>query len=152
MIHRAIDNMNPTGFGHIEGYENLIDLPKRATHSSSGYDFFLAEDVVIKKGEVTIIPLGVKCKMKHGQELLLFSRSSLGKLGLITLTEKIDKDYYGNETNDGHIMYCCTSLFQDIELKKGDRICQGTVYNFEKLDRDNCGKDIRMGGYGSTGK
>ena len=60
-----------------EMYDN-IQLPKRATIGSAGYDFFLPFDIVLKPQESIIIPTGIRCQMNDEYVLQIYPRSSLG--------------------------------------------------------------------------
>ena len=87
-------------------------LPQRATAHAAGYDLYAAEDCVIpvfeKDAKPTLVKTGLKAYMQDDEMLLLYNRSSNpGKKGLILANSVgvIDKDYYGNPDNDGHIMF-----------------------------------------------
>lgn len=143
------------GFKIIKGYEDKnINLPKRATKHSAGYDFEAAEDTIIKKGKTpTLVKTGIKAYMKEGEVLYLYNRSSNPKKKGIVLANSvgvIDKDYFENEDNDGHIMFSFFNIKdEDILIKKGERIGQGVFMKFEIADEDDA-KGERSGGFGST--
>ena len=136
------------GFEIAKGFENSnINLPKRKTKYSAGYDVEAAEDCVVpsfKKGmKPTLIKTGIKAYMQDDEVLILANRSSNpGKKGLILSNSigVIDKDYYGNEDNDGHIT-----------IKKGDAIGQAIFQKFLITD-DDVAIGERKGGFGSTSK
>ena len=148
------------GFEIAKGFEDKnINLPIRKTKYSAGYDVEAAEDVVIpsfKKGmKPTLVKTGIKAFMQDNEYLMLANRSSNpGKKGLILANSIgiVDKDYYGNEDNDGHIMFAFFNVKEeDIEIKKGDCIGQAIFMPFLIADGDNAnGK--RTGGFGSTSK
>ena len=119
------------GFEIAKGFENAgINLPKRSTKNSAGYDIEAAEDVIIpsfKKGQKpTLIKTGLKAYMQEDEVLILANRSSNpGKNGLILANSigVVDSDYYENPDNDGHIMFAFYNIKEeDIEIKKGERI------------------------------
>ena len=99
------------GFEIAKGFEDKgINLPIRKTKGSAGYDFEVAEDVVVPKFEKgqkpTIIKTGVKAYMPEDEVLYLYGRSSnFKKKGLMLANNVgvVDSDYYGNEETDGHI-------------------------------------------------
>ena len=70
----------------------------------------------------TLIKTGIKAYMQDDEVLILANRSSNpGKKGLILANSigVVDKDYYGNEDNDGHIMFAFFNIKEeDIEIKK----------------------------------
>ena len=148
------------GFEVAKGFENQgINLPVRKTKYSAGYDIEAAEDIVIpsfKKGmKPTLIKTGIKAYMGDGEVLILANRSSNpGKKGLILANSigVIDKDYYGNIDNDGHIMFAFFNIKdEDIEIKKGDCIGQGIFQKYLTVDND-IAEGERLGGFGSTTK
>lgn len=152
--------MRKRGFEIAKGWEDKdIHLPERKTAHSAGYDFEVAEDVVIPKfvpgGMPTFIPTGIKAYMQADEVLYLYNRSSNPKKkGLILANSVgvIDKDYYGNEDNDGHIMFAFyNNRDEDITIKKGEIIGQGVFSKYLITDDDDA-KGDRTGGFGSTDK
>ena len=152
--------MKERGFEIAKGWEDKgINLPKRKTKYSAGYDFEAAEDTIIpsfKKGmKPTLVATGIKSYMLGDEVLILANRSSNpGKKGLILANSigVIDKDYYGNPDNDGHIMFAFFNVKdEDIEIKKGDCIGQGMFQKYLLTDNDDADGD-RTGGFGSTSK
>ena len=148
------------GFEVAKGFEDKeINLPIRKTKYSAGYDIEAAEDTVIpsfKKGDnPTLIKTGLKAYMEDDEVLLLYNRSSNPKKkGLILANSVgvIDKDYYGNPDNDGHIMFAFYNIkSEDITIKKGEAIGQGVFTKYLVTDTDNASGD-RLGGFGSTSK
>ena len=148
------------GFEIAKGFEDkCINLPVRKTKFAAGYDIEAAEDIVVpsfKKGMApTLIPTGVKAYMEDDEVLYLYNRSSNPKKkGLILANSVgvIDKDYYGNPENDGHIMFAFFNLKEeDITIKKGDAIGQGVFSKYLVTD-DDAAFGERTGGFGSTDK
>ena len=152
--------MKTRGFEVVKGYEdNNINIPVRKTKFSAGYDIEAAEDIVIpsfKKGMApTLVKTGLKAYMEDDEVLMLYNRSSNPKKkGLILANSVgvIDKDYYGNPDNDGHIMFAFYNIKEeDIEIKKGEAIGQGVFQKYLIADGDNA-EGERTGGFGSTSK
>ena len=152
--------MRKRGFEIAKGFENLgINLPIRKTKCSAGYDMEAAEDTIIpafKPGQKpTLIKTGIKAYMEDDEMLLLYNRSSNpGKKGLILANSVgvIDKDYYGNPDNDGHIMFAFYNIKDEVvEIKKGDAIGQAIFQKYLIADDDNATGE-RVGGFGSTNK
>ena len=152
--------MKKRGFEIAKGFENAgINLPVRKTKYSAGYDIEAAEDCIVpsfKKGQKpTLVKTGLKAYMEEDEVLLLFNRSSNpGKRGLVMANSVgvIDKDYYGNEDNDGHFMFSFFNVKdEDIEIKKGDAIGQAIFQKYLVVD-DDLADGTRKGGFGSTSK
>lgn len=148
------------GFEIAKGYEDKqINLPIRKTKYSAGYDIEAAEDIVIpsfKKGmNPTLVSTGLKAYMQEDEVVLLYNRSSNPKKkGLILANSVgvIDKDYYGNPDNDGHIMFAFYNIKEeDVEIKKGDAIGQAVFEKYLVVDNDSADGE-RIGGFGSTNK
>ena len=148
------------GFEIAKGFEDKgINLPERKTKYSAGYDVEAAEDVTVpsfKKGmKPTLVKTGIKAYMQDNEYLMLVNRSSNpGKKGLILANSVgiVDKDYYGNENNDGHIMFAFYNIKEeDIIIKKGEAIGQAVFQKYLVTDDDNA-EGERLGGFGSTNK
>lgn len=148
------------GFEIAKGFEDKgINLPVRKTKYSAGYDIEAAEDIIIpsfKKGtNPTLIKTGLKAYMQDDEMLLLYNRSSNPKKKGLILSNSVgvvDKDYYGNPDNDGHIMFAFYNIKdEDIEIKKGEAIGQAIFQKYLVTDEDNA-EGERIGGFGSTSK
>lgn len=152
--------MRSRGFEVAKGFEDKnINLPERKTKFSAGYDIESAEDIVIPKFipgmKPTLVKTGIKAYMMDDEVLYLYNRSSNpSKKGLVLANSVgvVDKDYYGNPDNDGHIMFAFFNIKdEDIEIKKGDAIGQGVFAKYLTVD-DDSSEGIRQGGFGSTNK
>lgn len=152
--------MKIRGFEVAKGYEDKnINIPVRKTKYSAGYDIEAAEDIIIpsfKKGMApTLVSTGIKAYMQDDEVLYLYNRSSNPKKkGLILANSVgvIDKDYYGNPDNDGHIMVAFYNIKEeDTEIKKGEAIAQVIFQKYLVTDNDIATGD-RTGGFGSTNK
>ncbi len=148
------------GFEIAKGFENKgINLPERKTKYSAGYDIEAAEDVVIpsfkKEKNPTLVKTGLKAYMQNNEFLMLCNRSSNPKKKGLVLSNSvgiIDKDYYGNPDNDGHLMFAFYNIKdEDILIKKGECIGQAIFQKFFIVDNDDA-KGERVGGFGSTNK
>ena len=142
----------------IQKFYDDIKLPKRATMASAGYDFFnnTGVNLVITKGETYKIPTGIRCEMYFDWVLVIAPRSGLGfkyRLQLDNSLGIIDADYAYSD-NEGHIFLKVTndSKFEKtctIEQKKA--FVQGIFLPYGITEDDDV-KEIRNGGFGSTGE
>lgn len=148
------------GFEVAKGFEDCnINIPVRKTKYSAGYDMEAAEDVIVpsfKKGDKpTLVKTGLKAYMQDDEVLMLYNRSSNPKKKGLILANSVgvvDKDYYGNSDNDGHIMFAFYNIKdEDIEIKKGEAIGQGVFQKYLVVD-DDIAEGTRIGGFGSTNK
>ena len=119
-------------------------------------DLRAAYDYTIKKGEFTLIHLGVAMKLPDGYEAHVVSRSSTSKnFGIILVNGVgiIDNSYRGND--DIWMFPALCMKKHGTVIHKGDRICQFRIVKkqpeikFIEVERLN-GKN--RGGIGSTGK
>ena len=80
----------------IEGIYGSIELPKRATVGSAGYDFFAPLTLNMKPGETVKVPTGIRCKIEEGWVLKCYPRSGLGFKYRLQLDNmfRISKDLY----------------------------------------------------------
>ena len=136
---------------------DAIKLPKRATTSSAGYDFYLPLPFLdISVNSSVKIPTGIRCQMEDGWVLKIYPRSGHGfKYGvhLANSVGIIDADYYG-ANNEGHIQVKLVNdslLKKPIELTMGDAFCQGVFVPFG-ITVDDETNGVRTNGFGSTDK
>lgn len=136
-----------------EIYEN-IRLPKRATASSAGYDFYAPFDFSLKPGEVIKIPTGIRVEMEENWVLKCYPRSGLGfkyRLQLNNTVGIIDSDYFYSD-NEGHIQAKLTNDSKDgktLELEAGKGFMQGIFVEYG-ITVDDDVTAVRNGGFGST--
>ncbi|MBQ9011557.1 MAG: deoxyuridine 5'-triphosphate nucleotidohydrolase [Bacilli bacterium] len=137
----------------IEDYKNY-NIPKRSTAYSAGYDFTTLEAFTVNPNETKLIPTGIKADMNKDEVLLLFIRSSLGfkyNIRMCNQTGVIDKDYYNNEDNEGHIFVKIKNEGEKAkEFKQGEKFVQGVFLKYLTTDNEEEILKIRKGGIGST--
>ena len=134
----------------IKNDKELYDsynIPKRQTKYAAGYDFEAIEDFVLKPGEIKKIPTGIKADMLDDEVLLLIVRSGMGfkyNVRLCNQVGVIDKDYYNNSDNEGHMFIALQNHGdKDYVVKKGDRICQGMFVKYLTVDDESDDFKIR---------
>lgn len=193
--------------GKLRGFEvvsefkdnEYVQIPKRGTEDSAGYDFVTIEDVVIpsimenalmsqelesfinrvysegvpkdttedeviggfvesiekEQVKAALVKTGIKAYMQKGEVLKLYIRSSMAAkkgLALANQTGIVDKDYYNNENNEGHIMVPLINLSAlPVFIPAGTRIAQGIFETYLVADQDDA-QGVREGGFGSTGE
>ena len=147
--------MDIRGFEVVSAFEGQgINLPKRKTSESAGYDIECAEAVVVGPKETVLIPTGLKAFMHYDEYLAIHVRSSMAiKRGLMLTnsTGIIDSDYYNNEDNEGHIMIPIRNLGDTpFEYNKNERLAQLIIMPYRITAKDRTTKK-RTGGFGSTG-
>ena len=136
------------GFEIFDGYEG-INLPRRATALSAGYDLESAVNAVLKQGKIELVPTGLKAFMHEDEFLAIYIRSSLAlKHGIILVNGVgvIDADY------DGELLLPMMRVIEgEFRIERGMRIAQGIFRKYLTVDGDRIGKGaLRVGGFGST--
>jgi dUTPase len=136
-----------------EIYES-IQLPKRATKGSAGYDFYTPIDIHLNPQETIKIPTGIRCEMNERWVLMIYPRSGLGfkyRLQLNNTVGIIDSDYFYSD-NEGHIFIKVTNDSNEgkvVDVKRGQGISQGIFMQYGIVEDDDV-TEVRNGGFGST--
>lgn len=131
-----------------------VQIPKRATSGSAGYDFKSPIDFTLKPGETIKIPTGIRAKIDDGWVLKCYPRSGLGfkyRLQLNNTVGIIDSDYYASD-NEGHIFAKITNDSNEgktVEIRAGEGFMQGIFVEYG-ITLDDQASGIRNGGFGST--
>lgn len=140
----------------IRAAYDSIELPKRATKGSAGYDFAAPIAFTLAPGESIRIPTGIRAYMEEGWVLSLYPRSGLGfryRMQLNNTVGIIDSDYYASD-NEGHIMARITNDTNEnktLEVAAGMGFLQGIFLPFGITQEDET-SGVRNGGFGSTTK
>lgn len=139
-----------------KAYER-ITIPVRADMGSAGYD--LSTPFGFKLGlfrKRIKIPTGIRAKFDKKEVLLIFPRSGKGVSTGYHLTNTvgvIDSSYYGNLANEGDIIVCLSRGHRGVSFGAGDRFAQGVVVRIDiSGDGENNKKNVRKGGFGSSGR
>lgn len=136
-----------------QAYRN-IELPRRATSGSAGYDFFSPVSFMLKPGESILMPTGIRARIDDGWVLKLYPRSGFGfkyRLQLDNTVGIIDADYFSSD-NEGHIMAKLTNCSMDGKILKVPEkmgFVQGIFLPFGVTVDDDVDA-VRNGGFGST--
>jgi dUTP pyrophosphatase len=138
----------------IKNIYSQIQLPKRATKGSAGYDFYTPVDIHLNPGETVKIPTGIRCEMNPAWVLMIYPRSGLGfkyRLQLNNTVGIIDSDYYYSD-NEGHIFIKITNDTHEnkvVDVKANQGFAQGIFMQYGLVEDDNVTEE-RNGGFGST--
>jgi len=134
---------------------NDIPIPVYESQGSSGMDIRAAvkEDVLLKPGDIKLIPTGLAVSVPPGYEAQIRPRSGLALhhgIGMVNSPGTIDSDYRGEI---GIIMINWgTGPFV---IKSGDRIAQmvfSRVYRADLVEVNDLDATARgYGGFGHTG-
>lgn len=137
-----------------EGYD--LPLPKYMSEQAAGMDLYacVQEDVTLKKGEIKLIPTGIKIALPSGYEAQIRPRSGLALkhgISLVNSPGTIDADYRGE------IKIIMINVGQeDFIIKRGDRIAQMVINKIEQIEwvvaQELELSERGAGGFGHTGK
>lgn len=129
-----------------------LELPRRATAGSAGYDFFAPMNIRLKPGKSVTIPTGICCEMNPDCTLFILPRSGLGfkyQLAISNTLGLIDSDYFYSD-NEGHIMIKLVNRGdKEINIPAGKGFAQGVFMQYGITVDDDC-DGVRNGGFGST--
>ena len=136
----------------IKYLDDTIEKLRYIDGKSDWIDLRCAKDISLKKGESTLIPLGVAMKLPRGYEAHIVPRSSTYKnFGIIQTNHcgVVDESYCG--PNDWWMMPVLA--MRDTFIKKNERIAQFRIMEhqprIEFVEEELSGND--RGGFGSTG-
>lgn len=141
---------------NIEEIYNSINLPKRATTGSAGYDFYTPVEIELAPNTSIKIPTGIRAKIENNWMLTCYPRSGLGfkfRLQLDNTVGIIDSDYYYS-SNEGHIMIKMTNDSRNnktVQVDRGVGFAQGIFIEYG-ITIDDDATEVRDGGFGSTNK
>ena len=131
-------------------------LPEYQTAGAAGMDLKadISEPVVLKPGEVQVIPTGLYMAIPEGYEIQVRSRSGLAaKYGIFCLNSPgtLDADWRGNT---GVIL--ANFGKNNFVVNPGDRIAQAVLNKIEKIEWVEVSEldttERGEGGFGHTGK
>ena len=115
-----------------------LPLPQYMSEGAAGMDLYanIHEDILVRRGEIKLIPTGIKIALPEGYEAQIRPRSGLALKNGITLVNTpgtVDSDYRG-EIGVILINHGVTGFL----IKRGDRIAQMVINKYEKIEWMEC--------------
>ena len=140
----------------VKYFEEKMPVPVRSTGASAGYDFVAPITVLVPAHGSAKVPTGIKVKLDKDKFLAMYIRSGYATkrgLELMNQVSVIDSDYYGNPSNEGHIVeFIKNNSSKPVIIEQGNRFCQGVIQQYFVVEGDEAGVGkSRNGGFGSTG-
>ncbi|MEA3249319.1 MAG: dUTP diphosphatase [Patescibacteria group bacterium] len=130
-----------------------LPMPKYETAGAVAFDVYARETTTIESEAIGYIPTNLIVCIPKGYCLLLASRSSTPKKGLMIPHGMglIDQDYCGPE--DEMLVMVHNFTDQAVTVKRGERIAQGMLIPIEipELIETDVSTDKTRGHFGSTG-
>lgn len=128
-------------------------IPQYQTQGAAGFDLHAIDSYVIKPRESALIKTGLAIELEEGFELQVRSRSGLAlkhNIAVLNAPGTIDSDYRGEV-----MVILFNHSNSDFIIKKGDRIAQGVVAKYERVDFEVCTELTQTqrgsSGFGSSG-
>ena len=141
----------------LKEWYDAIKLPRQATASSAGCDFYMPFNLNFESGSSFRIATGIRwvCSAdERDRVLLMMPRSGLGFRYGIRLSNTvgvIDADYADSD-NEGHIIVSLENPSgTDVQLPEGKPFAQGIVVRYETPEGAES-DEARNGGFGSTSR
>lgn len=142
-------------FKRLAGEFKDVSLPSYSTSGASGMDIRAAvlNDLIVKHGEVVMVPTNLSVEIPEGFEIQVRPRSGLAAksgIGILNSPGTIDADYRGE------IKIILMNFGQnDFKISRGDRIAQlvvSKVYFADLKEAEDLAESKRgEGGFGHTG-
>ena len=132
----------------LKGDDKMF-VPQAKTDGAAGLDLVLANDVVLREGEVQKVGTGVHVEIPVGHVGLVFLRSSISDVTMTNGVGVIDSDYRGE------IILKLRGVSRYSRYTAGDRVAQLVVVKYLPVNvvvSDQLSSTERgEGGFGSTG-
>lgn len=130
-----------------------IQLPRRISAGSAGYNFYIPFTVRMLSGNTVKIPTGIRVRIVEGWMLQCYPASGIGSKYRLQLDDTvgiIDRDYYFTD-NEGHIFAKITDDSRNTEvlqLKAGSPFMQGIFVQYG-ITEDDDAEESRKGSFGN---
>ena len=144
----------PSHSVRIHRLDPAVPLPSYQSAGAAGFDLASSVDMVVKPGEVALVPTGLVIEVPEGYLLGVFARSSTPlRRGLMVANGVgvVDPDYCGPKDEIKIEVLNFTAL--PVTIVRGDRLAQGILLPFVRaawIEGEAPGAPTR-GGFGSTG-
>ncbi|MEX1064004.1 MAG: dUTP diphosphatase [Candidatus Paceibacterota bacterium] len=138
----------------IKRIDKSLPLPEYKTSGAVAFDLYSRVDEKIKPKEIKLLPTNLVFEIPEGYFLLVASRSSTFKKGIMMANNVgiVDQDFCGPEDELRYAAYNFGP--KAVQVKAGDRIAQAMLIPFQRVsfnEKKNTKKKSR-GGFGTTGK
>lgn len=137
----------------IRRIDKSLPLPEYHSAGAAGFDFYCRETVVVSPKSLVAIPLNVALEPPEGHMLLVASRGSTPKRGIM-IANGIgigDRDFAGNNDEYKALVYNYTEA--PVTVARGDRIAQGIFLECDRVEWEEVENltNPDRGGFGTTG-
>ena len=138
----------------IKRIDTSLPLPEYKSKGAAAFDLYARENIIVRSQSLGYIPTNLIIQTPPGYVLLMASRSSTPKRGLIIPhgIGIVDADYCGDA--DELICQVYNITKKPVHVERGERIGQAMFVKFGRVSQWAEKKIIRKksrGGFGSTG-
>ncbi len=138
----------------IRRIDKSLPLPEYHSAGAAGFDFYCRETVTVESFALAMIPLNVALEPPEEHMLLLASRSSTPKRGIM-IANGIgigDRDFSGSGDEYKALVYNYTKA--PVTVERGERIVQGIFLRSDRIEWEEVEslEAPDRGGFGTTGK
>ena len=138
---------------NFKRFDKNLPLPVFKTKGAVAADMYCRTSVTIPPHQIAYIPQNVAIEIPENHFIIMSSRSSAHKLGIMQANSIgiFDQDFCGNDDEYVYIAYNFTD--KEITIEKGTRIAQIIClpYKTFQVIEKNKFKSPTRGGIGSTG-
>lgn len=139
---------------HIKRFDKTLPLPAYKTKGAVCLDCHARIEVTVPPHEVALVPLNIAVKPPKNHFILLATRSSFYKRGLMAPNGVGigDEDFCGDADEYHFPVFNFTK--SPVTISKGDRIAQMLILPYSRLALKEV-KKLQLksrGGFGTTGK
>jgi dUTP diphosphatase len=138
----------------IRRLDEAVPMPAYAHPGDAGADLVTTVDVTLTPGERALLPTGIALALPEGHAAFVHPRSGLADrcgVSIVNAPGTVDAGYRG----EVKVLLINHDLFNDVVLRRGDRIAQLVIQRVEKarfVEVERLPGSARgSGGYGSTG-
>lgn len=137
----------------VKRFDKTLPLPAYKTQGATAMDLYSAATVTIPPHQAAMIPLNVAVKIPDDCWLMVASRGSTHKLGIMMVNGFAigDADFRGD--NDQYHYPALNFTDKEVTIEKGLRIAQMMAVKFEKMEIEEVESldSPDRGSFGSTG-
>ena len=128
-------------------------MPAYKTPEAACFDLYARTTVQILAGEIGYIPLNIAVEIPKNYWLMVVSRSSTHKMGIMMANSVAvgDSDFRGD--NDEYVFVAFNFTNKTVTIEKGTRIAQAMVVKFDRVEFEQVEHldNHDRGGFGTTG-
>lgn len=136
----------------VKRIDTTLPLPEYKTKGACAFDLYVRETVEIAPKTTALLPNNIVVKIPDGYTLLVCSRSSTPKRGLLIPHGfgLIDRDYCGEKDELMTLVYNFSD--ETVRIERGERVSQGLLIPSPEvtIEEVTSMSEESRGGFGTT--